>query len=165
MAAMASVLNWFGFQKARAKSDQEHSRFNFSWQLINDLRGDHAELLEQYAGIEKLAVEGRYASIPPVLSAFKANFDIHILNENLHFYCYVEQKLSGTPDKLDVIKAFRTEMNGIARGVVNFVKKYNMAGVRPSNGGEFLVELRQVGKLLVQRIQREEQDLYPLYTP
>ena len=110
-----------------------------------------------------MAVEGRYANIAAALSAFKAKFDLHILEENLHFYCYIEEKLSARAESQALIKTFRSEMNAIARGVVNFIKKYRMAGVRLSNGKEFLTELRQFGALLVQRIGREENDLYTLY--
>lgn len=163
--ALATALDWLGLGKATARSAQEHSRLNYSADLIPGLKGDHGELLRMYREVEKMAVEGRYASIPAALAAFKSKFDLHILNENLRFYCYIEDRAAGNVHSQEIIKHFRGEMNSIARGVVNFVKKYRMAGVRPSNGQEFLTELRQVGVLLVARIEREENELYTLYRP
>jgi hypothetical protein len=163
MATLTRMREWFGFGESEApKSAQEHSRFNYSPELIRGLKGDHAELLKLYGEIERMAIEGRYAAIPASLGTFKTKLDVHLLNENLHFYCYVEEKAQRTEDR-ELIKGFRTEMNAIARGVLNFVKIYRQAGVHPANGQTFLSELRQVGALLVKRIEREEGELYSLY--
>jgi hypothetical protein len=165
MASLTAALNWIGLGKESAKAAQDHSRLNFSDGLIASLKDDHAELLKMYTDVEQMALSGRYANIPAALAVFKTRFDLHILNENLHFYCYIEEKLAGSAENQALIKSFRGEMNAIARGVVNFIKKYRMSGVRPSNGAAFLAELREVGALLVQRITREEHDLYTLYQP
>ena len=165
MAAMAWARDMLGFGATAPKTAQEHSRQHHSPTLIPKLKAEHGELLKLYAEIEKLAVDGMYASIPAALAAFKSKFDLHTLNENLHFYCYIERKLAGNDDDEGMIRSFRTEMNAIARGVVNFVKKYRMNGVRPSNGNDFLTELRQVGSLLIHRVEREESELYLMYTP
>lgn len=165
MAALARVREWFGFgEDEPPKSAQEHSRFNYSAHLIPGLKVDHAELLKLYAELERMAIEGRYASIPASLGTFKSKLDVHLLNENLHFYCYVEERALAEPDR-ELIRGFRAEMNGIARNVLNFVKVYRQAGVHPANGQTFLGELRQIGGLLVKRIEREEKELYALYRP
>jgi hypothetical protein len=172
MGVLSWAQHWLGAGGAHddgaapsAKVVQDPSRFRFSPHLIASLEADHVELLRQYAAIEKMALSGRLATIPPALSAFKARFDVHVLNENLHFYCYVEQKARGQPDSLALIQGFRNDMNALARGVVNFVKKYRTVGVRPINSAEFLEELRAVGQLLVQRVEHEEHELYTLYQP
>jgi hypothetical protein len=165
VAALARVREWFGFgEEEQPKSAQEHSRFNYSAHLLPGLKGDHAELLKLYAELERMALEGRFASIPASLGTFKSKLDVHLLNENLHFYCYVEERSLGERDK-ELIRGFRAEMNGIARSVLNFVKVYRQAGVHPANGQTFLTELRQIGEMLVRRIEREERELYALYRP
>jgi hypothetical protein len=173
MGALSWAQSWFVSGRSKddsgtvpsAKAVQDKSRFHYSPDLIASLKGDHAELLRLYGEIEKMAIAGRFATIPGALAAFKSKFDVHILNENLHFYCYVEQRLGRRPDDLQLMRDFRTDMNTIARDVVNFVKAYRTYGVRPSTGDEFLAELRAVGALLVQRVEREEKDLYALYQP
>jgi hypothetical protein len=170
MGAMTWTLGWFGLGRKddvppSAKSVQDKSRFRHSPELIGALTADHGELLQQYGKLERMAVDGQLAGLPLALAAFKARFDEHILHENLHCYCYLEQKLQGDPKGLHAMQEFRAEMNGIARCVVNFVKTYRVAGVRRANVEPFLAELREVGAMLVQRIDREEKDLYPLYRP
>ena len=163
VAALARVREWFGFgEDERPKSVQEYSRLNYSPDLVRGLKGDHAELLKLYAELERMAIEGRYAAIPATLGHFKSKLDMHLLNENLHFYCYVEERAGGEQDR-ELIRGFRAEMNTIARAVLHFVKTYRQAGVHPANGQTFTAELRQVGAQLLQRIEREEQDLYALY--
>jgi hypothetical protein len=164
MEALARAWHWLGFGGS-PKALRDHSRFNFSPSLVPSLKGDHSELVKQHGELARLASEGRYTAIPAALAAFKSKFDLHILNENLHFYCYVEEKTTGRPDDADMIRGFRSEMNSIARAVVNFVKKYRSEGVGPQTAAEFLVELRQIGALLLKRIEREEKELYVLYRP
>lgn len=165
MAALESVRGWLGLgDGVRPKAAQEHSRFNYSPELIPGLKGDHAELLKQYGEIERMAVSRTYGAIPAALADFKEKLDVHLLNENLHFYCYVEERARDAHQR-ELIKRFRSEMNAIARGALNFVKTYRQAGVHPANGQTFLTELRQVGALLVKRIEAEEKQLYALYQP
>lgn len=169
------ISDWFGPRKPAA---DEHSlahghlaalrreqSINYSPQLIGRLCGDHAALLAMYQSVVDMLQQQRYAQIPAALGSFKSKFDVHILNENLRFYCYLEQKLRAQPAELTTVKEFRREMNVIARGVVNFVRQYQTTGVSAANQQGFADDLRQIGALLVQRIQREEEDLYTLYAP
>jgi len=165
MQVLARAWNWLGLGRGGTpRGAQEHSRFNYSPSLIPGLKGDHGELLKLYTEIERMGVEGRYGPIPAALGTFKAKFDVHLLNENLNFYCYIEERAKNAEDQ-ELIKSFRSEMNAIARGVVNFVKRYRMSGVRAVNAQDFLTELHEVGALLVRRIEREEKELYALYRP
>ncbi|WP_343793276.1 hypothetical protein [Dokdonella soli] len=85
------------------------------------------------------------------------------MTENVHFYVYLEQSFRGDEENKALIHDFRREMNGIARGVVEFVRRYQQAPVSADNCAAFLKEYEAVGKLLVMRIEREEGNLYPLY--
>ena len=164
MAAMAWVRNWFGLgDEASLKQVQDEHRIQYSPELIGTLKDDHAGLLRLYSEIEALATDRRFAEIALALRRFKSKFELHILTENVKFYCYVEERLGRRPAELRVIREFRREMNTIARSVTNFVRQYQESGVAAANGAAFLADLRQVGALLAQRVQREEQDLYTLY--
>ena len=120
--ALARAWHWLGFGGIPAPG-RDHSRFNFSPGLLASLEGEHGELLRLHAEIERLAADGRYTAIPAALATFKSKFDLHILHENLNFYGYVEEKAVTDGDSRDLIRRFRGEMNAIARGVVNFVRK------------------------------------------
>lgn len=170
MGAMSWAQDWLGLgdndeAKAPAPAALDNARFGYSPELIGNLKDDHADLLRRHGELEQLAVKGQYGAIPMALSGFKNKFDLHILHENLQFYCHVEERLARRGAELAVVREFRTEMNGLARGVVNFVKKYRAEGVRQQNRDAFLVELRSVGGMLGHRVEREEKNLYPLYAP
>ena len=164
MEALARAWHWLGFGTPPRRT-RDHSRYHHSPGLVASLERDHGELLKLHHEIERLAAEAHYAALPAALAAFRSKFDLHVLNENLNFYGYVEEKVSGRPDDQELVRGFRTEMNAIARAVVNFIKKYRGLGVHAATVQDFLVELRQIGLLLIKRIEREEKELYALYKP
>lgn len=164
MEALARAWHWLGFGTPPAPT-RDHSRFHYSPGLVPSLENDHAELLRLHGEVERLASQRRYAELPAALAAFKSRFDLHTLNENLNLYGYVEGKVAGRAEDQELVRGFRSEMNTIARAVVNFIKKHRSTGVDDASVDDFLVELRQVGLLLIKRVEREEKDLYTLYRP
>ena len=66
---------------------------------------------------------------------------------------------------VEALRSFRREMNAIARGVVDFVKKYQLSAFDQQAREEFMADYQTVYGLLAQRIEREESSLYPLYLP
>lgn len=171
VGAMAWAQNWLGFAGGETDSTLsgrvalDKARFGYSAELIAGLKDDHTDLVRRHREIEQLALKGQYGAIPLALAGFKNKLDVHLLHENLQFYCYLEQRLSRQADSLALIKEFRAEMNAIARAVVNFVKKYRAEGVGVANHPAFMAELREMGALLARRVEREEKDLYTLYRP
>jgi hemerythrin-like domain-containing protein len=131
--------------------------------LIPSLKHDHHNLVEMYEQIGRLAEMGRFRELPATLVAFKTALESHVISENVRFYNYVENSLSGDDENIQLIRSFRKEMNAIARGVVDFVKKYQRYDFDETMRQSFLREYAAVGGLLAQRIQREENNLYPLY--
>lgn len=133
--------------------------------LVEALRHDHQELVHLFENIGRLIDAQRFDLIPSQLVAFKTRLEAHLLTENVRFYNYVESSLRDDPEDLSLIRDFRREMNTIARAVVEFVKKYQRLGIDQTLQVQFTVDYRAVGGLLVQRIEREEGNLYPLYQP
>ncbi|TAM12574.1 MAG: hemerythrin domain-containing protein [Nevskiaceae bacterium] len=168
---MTSITRWFGFgatgkgTSEKLKADKAAASISYSPQLVPALLNDHVELFKLYGDIEAALGEGQYDLIPNLLSSFKTRLDVHLLSENLRFYCYLEENLVPHPEELETMKGFRREMNDIARATVNFVRKWKTAGVTPASQRSFGQEATQIKALLQERMQREEQGLYPLYTP
>ena len=131
--------------------------------LVPALKNDHQELVALFEQIGRTYEARRYHEIPALLTAFKTRLEAHLLTENVRFYNYVESTLRDDAENLSLIRDFRREMNTIARAVVEFVKKYQRLGVDQSMQVAFVMDYRNVGGLLVQRIEREEGNLYPLY--
>ncbi|MFC5569530.1 hemerythrin domain-containing protein [Lysobacter yangpyeongensis] len=133
--------------------------------LVASLKDDHSELVAMYGQLGQDVRDGHYQRIPNGLLAFKTRLEAHLLIENVRFYVYLEQALTHDSENMAIIRDFRREMNGIARGVVEFVRRYQQTRVTAANAGDFMREYDEVGKLLVMRIEREEGNLYPLYAP
>lgn len=59
----------------------------------------------------------------------------------------------------------RHEMDGIGKAATTFLSKYARLAEEAALQATFLAELDAVGRVLVERIQREESVLYPMYEP
>ena len=133
--------------------------------LVSALKQDHHDLVALFDEIGSCARQDRFGEIPPLLTRFKMNLEAHLIAENVRFYNYVERTLEGDSENTMLIRSFRREMNAIARGVVDFVKKYQLNAFDDGSKSAFIEDYQAVGELLAQRIQREEASLYPLYQP
>lgn len=134
-------------------------------ELVPALKRDHSDLVKLYGLIGERAQSGDFQQIPQMLNAFKVHLEGHLIAENVRFYNYVENGLQGDAENTALVRSFRREMNAIVRGVVDFVKKYQVGNFDPATRAEFLADYQTVGGLLTQRIEREEGSLYPLYVP
>jgi len=133
--------------------------------LVDSLKGDHRELVAMYTRLGEQVSAGEFHGIDAALQEFKIRLEAHLLTENVRFYVYVEQSMAGDEANTELIRGFRQEMNSIARAVVEFVRRYRQQPVGPATQAQFVREHGEVGRLLAQRIAREESQLYVLYQP
>ncbi len=153
--------------KATEVEQDEYSegRIRYSEQLIPNLTQDHVELVNLYGSFQQLIQHRHYSQIAQALEQLKSKFNLHIMQENLHFYCYLEQSFRTEPEQLEMIKAYRKEMNHISSAVVRFIKKWQIQEINDLNVTAFIEEYQAVGEVLAQRIHQEEHHLYTLYQP
>lgn len=154
---------WRADARAASRDAYRRASSTYSPQLIPRLCHDHRKLLARYHGLLDLLACGDDPALPRELDLFKASFDAHVAQENLRFYAEIEARLQGQAKALKQIQDFQREMDRIGRVLLAFLARYRDAGVTPVNRAAFEAELRQVGALLAQRIEREESELYPLY--
>lgn len=140
-------------------------KIGYDAKLINSLLQDHAELGRIFGNIGDAQKSGSFDDIRPLLIQFKTRLEAHVLTENVRFYNYLDQTLSGDASNAGIMHSFRREMNGIARSVVDFVKKYQSSSFTPEERRQFATDYDAVGKILEQRLDSEENNLYPLYQP
>jgi len=147
--------------------EQRRAGFGIAYDanLVPSLKRDHADLVKLYTTIGEMARQGEFQQVPPMLNAFKVHLEGHLIAENVRFYNYVENAMQGDPESTALVRSFRREMNAIARGVVDFVKKYQISTFDHQARQEFMTDYQAVLALLAQRIEREESSLYPLYLP
>ena len=140
-------------------------QIGYDSRLINSLLQDHAELGRIFGNIGDAQKADNFNDIRSLLIQFKTRLEAHVLTENVRFYNYLEQSLASDPNNTGVMHDFRREMNNIARSVVDFVKKYQSGTFTPEERRHFATDYDSVGKILEQRLDNEENNLYPLYQP
>lgn len=131
--------------------------------LVKNLKEDHQHLLGLYTGVMESAKAQKYDTIVEGLKKFKSEFGSHLGAENIKFYGYLEQQLEQNTPESKAMREFRREMNTIERSVNKFLDKWIDSGVDNTTSLAFLSESEKVANALVQRIQNEEQKLYPIY--
>ncbi|MBI2307277.1 MAG: hemerythrin domain-containing protein [Rhodocyclales bacterium] len=131
--------------------------------LIGKLTADHQVLLKLFSETSVAAVRGDVVAAAARLEEFRVALQSHLLTENIRLYVYLQHALVDDAASRALIHEFRHEMDGIGRAVVDFLGKYRDLAAHPERATEFGEELAGVGKVLVERIRREEATLYPLY--
>lgn len=133
--------------------------------LIDRLKSEHRVLLELFGRIKLSYSAGKHDEAAALLGRFRTALQDHLLVENVRLYVYLEHLLREDTASSGLIHDFRHEMDGIGKSVLAFLSKYGRLGQDPELQHSFGAELDAVGRVLVERIQREESVLYPMYEP
>ena len=141
------------------------TQIRYSAELIDSLQNDHQTLLALYGEINTAFEEKRYDDVSSMLTTFKGDLNAHLLTENVRLYIYLQHALVGDSISSELIHGFRKEMDEIAKVAIGFLKKYETIGVDEDLAAHFATDFATIGKVLVERIQKEESTLDPLYMP
>src|SRR5690606_8231310 len=155
-----------GWREAIPESGEDAGRtIRYEPGVVDGLKDGHQVLVAVYTGRGRRDAAGDFHGVDAALQEFKIRLEAHLLTENVRFYVYVEQSMADDEVNYELIRGFRKEMNSIARAVVEFVRRYRQQPVGPATQAQFIREHGEVGRLLAQRIAREESELYVLYQP
>jgi hypothetical protein len=135
----------------------------FDENLINNLQADHQDLLTLYGEMDKALSMNDYDHLISLFPQFSSKLRSHILTENLKLYVYLSHAMVNDAESLVIIPELRLEMQKIGRAVNSFLTRYSELPWTKEKQQSFPVEFKQTGEILVSRIKREEQSLYPLY--
>ncbi len=138
---------------------------SFQADLIEQLLSDHKDILGLYGKIQTAYMQKECKQVAQMLNEFKSDIQAHLLTENVRLYAYLEQMLKDDELNAEIIYEFRKEMNGIAKEAMNFLKKYSNIAEDKTLASSFGDDFANIGKVLVDRVKREERLLYPLYGP
>lgn len=131
--------------KPRARFDDVLSPY-----LRDDYVGENYALL--FDLYRKVYSEGYEASDHDAmlrhLQDFRSTFQEVLIKESSEFYRYLQQNCKDETSSLDVIKDFRTNMNGIAAVVIPFCQKYRESTLMTSHDHQFESDYREVGRAL-----------------
>jgi len=137
----------------------------YSADLVSHLEADHQKLLQIFTAIGSAFNAGDLATTVQYLDDFRGAIQSHLLTENVRLYIYLEHALAQDADSHALIHEFRLEMDGIGKAVLAFLGKYRQMETQANLAESFGSDLNAVGKVLAERIRREESTLYPLYLP
>lgn len=140
------------------------TRIQYHADLIDKLTRDHHHLLTLFGKTQAAARSGDVIAAAAWLESFRISLQDHLLTENVRLYVYLEHLLADDPRSHALIQDFRHEMDGVGKTLVAFLGRYQDLATRPDLAKAFAEELTAIGGVLVQRIEREESTLYPLYT-
>jgi len=164
------LFTWMFGEKKEVQNNNHYSQrevrdngIKFRPQLVTSLTNDHQEIVTLYGEMFDLMSQHKYILLSEKITEFKRALQAHVIVENVQFYTYLEVKLSNDEINLEFIQDVRREMNGIARAVVQFSKKYEKAHFNDQIKEEFISDLESIGKVLTQRVAMEESQLYTLY--
>jgi len=152
-------------QQPAAVAHAPGTQIAYSPDLIPQLKTEHQQLLEIFGKINAAFAKNDLPLTARFLEDFRREIQSHLLTENIRFYIYLEHSLVQHMESLSLMHEFRQEMNAIGKAVLSFLNKYKDIGSRPDFALPFSRDLEDVGKILVDRIKREEETLYPLYFP
>ena len=163
----------FGFltKKRRSKVPQRKAvtspseGISYDDSLIENFQDEHKSLLRLFGVIKAAAEQKDFKRVQIKLKRFTSILRGHLLTENVKLYVYLSKELANDPENKEIIMSFRREMMQIGKVVNQFVTAYSKPVWSDDMREYFLPELLAIGEVLVERIEREENTLYPLYLP
>ncbi|GAC1524163.1 MAG: hypothetical protein NVS3B11_24810 [Collimonas sp.] len=159
----ASIEERAELQPAKSVNHQ----IQYDEKLIPQLKGDHAALLLMYSSVANKMSDGAWDAVPASLREMRMAMYGHLLTEGVKLYSYMRRSLAEEQNLLEVYRSYKKEMDGIGRVAFDFFDKYQGKDwlASPDSRASFKTEFDNLGKVLVDRITREENILYPLYMP
>lgn len=131
---------------------------------VENFKRQHSEIMQLATyilnNIEKYTVEQNVHEIVKSINTMAGKLKIHLLNEDKYLY---PQLLKSSNIELNTFgKKYYEEMKEVTEAYENYKLKYNTVSKIDQNMDGFNKETKQVFKLLADRVDREEKELYLL---
>lgn len=139
------------------------TRITYDNTLVNRLKHDHSQLITHFTRMVDAARQAEYPKIKPHMNAFLKLFNAHVLLEYTKLYIFLDHAFKHDLENYELIHEFKREMNEIGRLVRTFYGRWLDHDLNPSNVETFLKQAESIGKMLVHRINTEENRLYEVY--
>lgn len=131
---------------------------------VKNLKRQHSEIMHLATyilnNIEKSTVEQNVHEIVKSINTITGKLKIHLLNEDKYLY---PQLLKSSNIELNTFgKKYYEEMKKVTEVYENYKLKYNTVSKIEQNVSNFNKDTKQVFKLLSNRVDKEEKQLYSL---
>jgi regulator of sigma D len=131
--------------------------------LIKRLQSDQQRLLELFTQAQSLLTNSDYNGVRRKLAELRITLQDHLMTSSVKFYIYISRQVASDPAKAALVNSHRREMIENSRRLIDFFRTYSTAPLDDGNASLFQTELLVIGAALVQRIEREQTSLFPLY--
>ncbi len=139
------------------------TRIGYDPLLLKRLRTDHQRMLDLFTQTQELLTTHDYDGVKRKLGELRITLQDHLMTASVKFYVYVSRHLADDAAKSAIINEYRREMLVNSRQLMDFLRTYSAARLDDSFADTFQIELLVIGSALVQRIEREQSTLFPLY--
>ena len=131
--------------------------------LVGRMRAEQQRILVLFAQAQALLTTHDYAGVKHKLNELRVTLQDHLMTANVKFYVYVSRYLAGDAAKSAIIGEYRREMLVSSRKIMDFLRTYSTASFDDNLANTFQVGLLVISAALVERVEREQVSLYPLY--
>ncbi len=130
---------------------------------IDKFKQDHVAIFASVTELRKLVQAGiveNSESISKMIVSMSSMIKLHLAAEDRMLYPALVN--SSSPAAAQIGKAFQSEMGNIAAAYMTFANKWSFAPRVAAEPEAFRSDANEVFKALHQRIQRENEKLYPM---
>lgn len=146
-----------------ARVNAPGTRIGYDPQLISRLKTDHQRMLDLFAQSQALLSTRDYDGVKRKLGELRITLQDHLMTTSVKFYVYITRQLASDPGKTAIINEHRRAMLENSRIIMDFLRTYTAVRLDDSFADVFQTEFLAIGAALVQRMEREESTLFPLY--
>ena len=136
---------------------------HFDPALVQHLKDEHRALLTTFGSIKAAATQGQWIAVQTDLANFRSALTNHLVTESNKLYVHLQLSLAADRERLKTMRKFSNEMVGIGKVVLNLLDEYKDVNLHGHKQARFLGAWNELGKVLGDRVSREESTLYPMY--
>jgi len=137
---------------------------NYNPNLIAMLQSDHQQLFEIYRTLQaQYKIDNSFGAMEPLMNEFKLAFELHLMMEDAQLYGYLRAATLEDDDNHTLVNEMQEQMNSITKKIIKLIHLYGDEKSYQKNVDKLLDDLGNVGMILTQRFNTEEEKLYPLY--
>lgn len=140
----------------------KNAQISYSPELLVNLKDEHKILLNHMHSLSEAEKTKDLDSLPLLLDIFRSKMLAHVSKEILKLYIYLLSNLDHNSEQYKNVRAFRKEMDSMLIKILDFLDSYKDIE-QIKQGKNFHDDLQQIITIFNDRIEREENILFPLY--
>jgi hypothetical protein len=157
-AASQQPRSWEG---ARAPGTQ----IRFDPDLVDNLSAEHHALLTACEELEIACAKARVAQVVSRLRALEEQIGRHRVQEDVKLMIFIEKHNAERDGVAALLALIRRERDLVRKQLSETIKKYALPENAKAPAQEISRDVGEVIHLIARLIDREENDLFPLYVP